>query len=148
MHDIKEFKLSYNWLSNFYPCAITVNGITYPTLEHAYQASKTDDPTIKHKISLLLTAGQAKRFGRTMHLPADWDERKLKVMEWLLRIKFTNPDFRRLLVLSYPAVLEEGNNWGDRYWGICPPNSGNGENHLGKLLMKLRDELRRTGKLL
>jgi predicted NAD-dependent protein-ADP-ribosyltransferase YbiA (DUF1768 family) len=34
--------------------------------------------------------------------------------------------------------LIEGNWWGDTYWGVC---NGVGENHLGKLLMKIRDYL-------
>jgi predicted NAD-dependent protein-ADP-ribosyltransferase YbiA (DUF1768 family) len=34
--------------------------------------------------------------------------------------------------------LIEENTWGDTFWGIC---KGQGENHLGRLLMQIRDEL-------
>ena len=36
-------------------------------------------------------------------------------------------------------VLIEGNDWGDTFWGMT---DGEGENHLGKILMRVRAELR------
>lgn len=35
-------------------------------------------------------------------------------------------------------INNEGNTWGDKFWGVC---DGEGENHLGKLLMEVRAEL-------
>jgi predicted NAD-dependent protein-ADP-ribosyltransferase YbiA (DUF1768 family) len=59
-------------------------------------------------------------------------------METLLRQKFAHPELRAKLKETNDAELVEGNWWGDRFWGVC---RGEGENHLGKLLMKIRAEL-------
>ena len=37
----KGFSGEYEFLSNFYPCRIVYNGITYPSVEHAYQDRKS-----------------------------------------------------------------------------------------------------------
>lgn len=61
-------------------------------------------------------------------------------MEEVVRAKFSqNPDLARRLVDTCPRELAEGNHWGDTYWGTV---NGQGENHLGKILMKVREELR------
>ena len=38
-------------------------------------------------------------------------------------------------------VLEEGNGWHDTFWGV-DLKTGEGENHLGRILMQVREELR------
>ena len=40
MNDIREFRGEFSWLSNFYPVQIEYEGLTYPSVEHAYQAGK------------------------------------------------------------------------------------------------------------
>lgn len=72
---------------------------------------------------------------------SDWEEVKLGVMEGLLREKFSDPELRRKLLATGERELVEGNDWGDSFWGVC---AGRGKNHLGRLLMKLREELRAT----
>lgn len=130
------------FLSNFYPVAIRVDGELYNSVEHAYQAMKTS--SLEERIPFQLgnsysTAGQAKRAGRKLTLPPDWEEKKLSIMEHLLRQKFTqHPELREKLKATAPKVLIEGNNWGDTYWGVY---DGIGENQLGKLLMKIRSEI-------
>jgi predicted NAD-dependent protein-ADP-ribosyltransferase YbiA (DUF1768 family) len=52
---IRPFKNEYGFLSNFYPSIIFYDNIKYPTVEHAFQASKTLDYNLKLKISKLLT---------------------------------------------------------------------------------------------
>jgi predicted NAD-dependent protein-ADP-ribosyltransferase YbiA (DUF1768 family) len=57
-----------------------------------------------------------------------------------VRYKFTHhPDLRGLLLATGNAELIEGNDWGDTIWGVY---QGQGENRLGKILMKIRQELR------
>jgi predicted NAD-dependent protein-ADP-ribosyltransferase YbiA (DUF1768 family) len=41
---IDIFKYEWEFLSNFYPCEIVWEGITYASTEHAYQAAKTQRP--------------------------------------------------------------------------------------------------------
>ena len=61
-------------------------------------------------------------------------------MRELLRQKFAHPDLRRLLLATGDAELVEGNTWGDTFWGTV---DGKGENHLGKILTRIRTELQR-----
>ncbi|MBD3226909.1 MAG: DUF1768 domain-containing protein [Candidatus Lokiarchaeota archaeon] len=136
---INRFKGKYRFLSNFYPCEIEYNGIKYTTLEHAYQASKTLNNESRKKIAEKKTPALAKKMGRRVPLRKNWEEIKLKIMEKLVRIKFsTHPDLKSKLLDTGDAELIEGNNWGDNYWGVY---NGKGENHLGKILMKIREEL-------
>jgi ribA/ribD-fused uncharacterized protein len=137
---ITEFDGEYRFLSNFHPAPMEYERISYPTVEHAYQAAKTTDYHERQRIAALPSPGRAKRAGAKLTLRPDWDALRLNVMETLLRQKFTlHADLRALLLATGDAILEEGNTWGDVFWGVC---NGVGENHLGKLLMKIRDELK------
>lgn len=138
MANIKEFQGQYRWLSNFWRCQVTYDGIVYPSSEHAYQAAKTLDVETRHKIAAAETPGIAKRMGKLVPCRPNWDSIKLQIMEDILRIKFSNSQLRQKLIDTGDKILEEGNSWGDSFWGIC---RGVGQNHLGKLLMKIRSDL-------
>jgi ribA/ribD-fused uncharacterized protein len=136
---IPEFQGPYRFLSNFYPATVEFEGITYPTVEHAYQSAKTLDMNERKRIAALATPEEAKSEGRKLALRPDWETAKFDVMERCVRYKFThNPELRQKLLETGDAILEEGNTWGDRVWGVY---QGQGENRLGKILMKVRDEL-------
>lgn len=135
---INSFKGQYSFLSNFYPVQVEIEGIVYPSVEHAYVAMKTMDIELRKQISLMETAGKVKRMGRTLNMRSDWDHIKLPVMFGLLRLKFQKPELKLLLISTGDSHLEEGNWWGDTFWGVC---KGVGENNLGKLLMRVRQEI-------
>lgn len=135
---IDNFDGEYAFLSNFYESPMTIQGITYPTNEHFFQAMKTLDPSERKKIASAQTPGQAKRLGRQVKLRWDWEGVKEDVMLIGLRYKFSNPDLKEKLLATGNEELVEGNWWGDQYWGVC---DGIGKNKLGKLLMKVREEL-------
>lgn len=137
---IDRFHGAARFLSNFAACKLFYEGWFYPTVEHAYQAAKTLDTVRRYRISECKTPGEAKKLGQMQPLRKDWEQIKLEVMEDLLNIKFQQPHFRRLLLETGDAQLIEGNTWGDTFWGQCPV--GNGTNHLGQILMKIRHELR------
>jgi ribA/ribD-fused uncharacterized protein len=140
MRTIAAFNGEFRWLSNFWPVSITcADGITYPSSEHAYMASKTLDMNIRREVATLKTAGDAKRFGRKIKLRADWEEVKRNEMLLVLRLKFQDPLLRIKLINTGDARLIEGNTWGDTYWGVC---NGQGQNVLGQLLMLVRSELK------
>jgi len=134
--------MEYSFLSNFYPCLIEFDGDIYPSLEHAYQAAKTNDPNERKKIREEKQVRRAKQIGRHVTIREDWEQIKVEVMRDLLKKKFENPQLRKLLLDTYPHDLVEGNNWGDTFWGVC---RGHGKNMLGVLLMQLRSELRGEG---
>ena len=138
---IDSFSGEYRYLSNFWLAAVTYEGKRYPSVEHAYQAAKTLDVGERARIAGLATASEAKRAGRGLRVRVDWEQVKLGVMEQCVRDKFLNhADLGAKLLATGEAELVEGNDWGDRFWGVC---EGRGENHLGKILMKVRSELRR-----
>ena len=48
---ILAFTAEHRYLSNFYPSVIRAEGISYPTVEHAFQAAKTTDTGLRRKIA-------------------------------------------------------------------------------------------------
>ena len=138
-NEIKGFQGENRWLSNFWPAMVTLDGISYPTTEQAYVAAKTLDPEIRKQIAALTTPGKAKRFGRRIEVRPDWENVKLAVMEDLTRQKFNIPELKEKLLATGDAYIEETNRWGDKFWGV---SGGVGQNNLGKIIMKVRDELR------
>lgn len=139
MEKIEKFSDAWKVLSNFYACPVMYEGKEYPTVEHAYQAAKTTDEEIREYIRTLSAPGLAKKAGKMVDLREDWEEVKIQVMEDLCRQKFTQDPFcRSKLLHTEDAELIEGNTWGDTFWGVC---KGKGKNHLGKILMKIRQEI-------
>src|SRR5580700_4463382 len=139
---IRHFDGNNRFLSNFYLSAVTLDGMIYKSVEHAYQAAKTNDPEQrKHIREKCSKPGEAKRYGRTVTIRPDWDSVRLTVMLDLLQQKFCWLMLRDKLLATGYAELIEGNDWHDRFWGV-DSHSGKGQNHLGKLLMQVREELR------
>lgn len=136
---IERFVLRYEFLSNFFLIPVLCKGEVYPSVEHAYQAAKCVHPEDRAKIHLLAKPGAAKRMGRTVELVDNWDEIKLEVMLVLVRRKFKLIYMQNRLLATGDAELIEGNYWRDTFWGVY---RGKGENHLGKILMQVRDEIR------
>lgn len=139
MKQILGFNGEHSFLSNFHPSPVVVDGKEYPTVEHAFQAMKTDDPIQQEHVRTRPTPGSAKYAGRRVTLRQDWEYVKLSIMHYLVQQKFsTNPDLRDRLLATGNAYLEETNIWNDHFWGV---SRGKGENHLGKILMLVRVEL-------
>lgn len=141
MDVVKEFTGIYDFLSNFYRAKVTYEGITYPTAEHAYQAAKSTNMEIKKDIANIPSPSGAKKYGKTIEIRKDWEFVKLKIMYEIVSIKFENPDLAKKLLDTGDAIIEEGNNWYDTYWGIYLP-TGKGENNLGKILMTVRKNIK------
>lgn len=123
----------YKFLSNMHLCPVLLDGVVYPSAENAYQASKTKD----RELFTTLNPYEAKKLGRKVQMIPDFD--RLASMEKVLRSKFSllNPTLRTRLGDTTVELVEE-NTWNDTYFGVC---RGVGENHLGKLLMKIREDI-------
>lgn len=145
----------YDFLSNFHPSEIPwtstqgfVPGATLaPTVEHAYQAEKA---TTHHDYYRIITAtqpGTAKRIGQTIKLRPDWEVAKFNVMRMALRSKFSIPHLQEQLLATGDRWLKEGNSWHDDIWGDCTCEEHRyvaGQNHLGRMLMEVRLEIRKA----
>jgi ribA/ribD-fused uncharacterized protein len=136
---IDRFKDEYEFLSNFYPSTINYEGILYPTVEHAFQAAKTLDPTERQKIANLTTPAKAKAAGRKVKLREGWNEIRTTIMREIIENKFTDPTLMTLLQNTGENTLVEGNTWNDTFWGVC---RGKGQNWLGKILMETREQFK------
>jgi ribA/ribD-fused uncharacterized protein len=149
---INAFVDEYRFLSNFWyiPGGIILNDehspdIRFPTVEHAYVASKTLNALERYRIAYINKPGEAKRYGRTLPLRKDWDAVKFDIMLDLLRQKFEVPELRKKLCATGNRDLIEGNHWHDNIWGVCMCHNCTlrmeSGNMLGKLLMQVRREI-------
>jgi len=141
--DIYGFKGENRWLSNFWEAPFFYGQYTWPTVEHAFVSHKVTvseyAEVAEHVITL--TPGQAKRYGRSVCLRADWDLIKLLLMTQLQEEKYKqNPGLMKKLLDTKSGHIEETNSWNDTYWGVC---NGVGKNWMGVILMELRERERR-----
>lgn len=141
---IKGFFGCYRFLSNFHMSTFVYDPpfrnekIAWPSVEHAYQALKCDDPVIWRKFAAFEKPGQARREGQLLTMRPNWENLKFDLMKVLVTEKFKDPELAKLLVATEDAYLEETNKWGDRYWGVCEEA---GLNRLGEILMEVRSKL-------
>ena len=147
---IEKFEGRWRFLSNFYPVEIEHQGIKYPSVEHFYVAMKCNNEQMlqgrhytigdfREMIARVPSPGMVKKIGQKMQVRKDWNEKKLEFMNWGVREKFKNEELKELLLSTEDMTLIEGNVWQDTFWGVC---NGKGQNHLGRILMKVRDEVR------
>lgn len=150
-------RANFPFLSHFYPAPILLDEETWPTVEHYYQAQKSDDPAYRDAIKQAASPGMAKRFAASPHAPrrvsqqswfrkhgaqprADWAEVRLDVMRRADRAKFSqHPQLAEMLLATAPAELIEDSPF-DSFWG--QGQDGLGQNWAGRILMEIRDRLR------
>ena len=110
--------------------------------EHGFQAAKGRDEAEHERIRLARSPLEAKRAGRRVALPVDWNRRRTHVMLAVVRAKFAVPELRELLLATGGRILAEDSPY-DPVWG-CRDRSGGytGQNLLGRALMRVRDEAR------
>lgn len=140
---ICSFTGEYAYLANFYPCKIIMHGLSFRSSEQAYHWHKLALPGDREYLLSMDTPMRAKKYARSCEMVPDWDEMRTGIMLEVLLAKFTqNPELHRLLIETGKATLVGGNRWGDQFWGcVWSPENGTweGENHLGRTLMTIRD---------
>jgi len=124
-----RFRGIFWFLSNMCP-----NSLGY-CVEVEYQKAKCTDPADQARFVGVTNGFIAKKIGKTVRLRPDWDQVKLQIMEDLVSKKFSDPVFMAKLQAIKGEIVEE-NWWGDQFWGV---SNGVGLNHLGRILMKIRD---------
>lgn len=138
---IKEFQNEFRWLSNFAPVKIVLDGVEFPSIEHAYMSAKSDDAEWKKFCSNPINkAGDVKKQVRNIKIKENWNDIKLDVMRKCVEQKFNQEPYRTKLLETGIQYIQEGNMWNDTFWGVCL-KTNKGENHLGKLIMDFRSTL-------
>ena len=142
---------NFRQFSNFYKhTPFTIDGKRYQTVEHYFQSQKFKGTLYEDKIINASTAMLAKRLGKSRKYPIinDWDNIRNDVMYKAVKTKFeTYPHMKNLLLQTDKLILCEHTK-NDKYWGDggdpCwyEHKENLGENKLGQILMKVRDELR------
>jgi N-glycosidase YbiA len=133
---------NYGCFSNFSPHPIMLEGKTWPTSEHYFQAQKfagtPDEEEVRQAKSPMIAA----RMGRSRKRPLrkDWEAVKDRIMHEAVLAKFTrHAELRATLLSSGNATIVEHTEK-DRYWG--DGDDGSCRNWLGQILMQVREELR------
>ncbi len=142
-------------LSQWYPCEFIVNGVTYHTTEQYMMAQKAllfqDDETY-NKIMGATHPQEYKALGRLVKNFDEeiWNKHKEEIVFQGNMAKFSqNEDLKTFLLSTGNQILVEASPY-DRVWGvrlakdnpdILNPNNWRGENLLGKVLMRTREEL-------
>jgi len=139
---------------------VTAVGL-WPFNELPYVLAKTSVPALRADgIALFREAERSapgsgsaavNRWGKGLVLRPDWESVREAVMLALVRDKFArNRELEELLLATGNGEIEEGNDWGDVYWGVALHDdpergikAGSGRNRLGQILMQVRDELGR-----
>lgn len=140
---IMLFRKDYLFLSNFYEGNVfEYKGMRFSNTEAAFHSQKC---VPREEEFEMLRPMDSKRLGRRINLRRDWEEVKEKVMYDICYAKFTqDEELRMKLLKTRERELVEGNSHGDRCWGMTFDQKTNqwlGENKLGIVLMKLREDL-------
>jgi len=142
---IDSFSMENAFLSNFYTTNIYYMKRFWPSVEHAFQASKTFSFKKQEEIRNLPTCKLAKEYGNSLKLRSDWEEVKLDIMyEIVYRKYYDNQWEMRRLINTCGIRLVEGNTWHDNFWGHCMCSSCRSKykhNYLGKISMRVRREM-------
>ena len=137
MKKIETQKEENYFLNTMSACYIKINGITYPSVEHAFQAMKTLDVAIHQQIADCENPVDAIAIGKNLTPRQGWLDNRLKIMEKLLTLKFEKETYKGLLLATGDTEISNVNAYGDQFWGVRE-DTGQGQNWLGQLLMKVR----------
>lgn len=127
-------------LSNFAPFGFECDSVYWPTVEHFFQAQKFLDPEHRERIRRASSPRDARALGQSRAIPirADWEAVREDVMYQALRLKFRRLELQALLLSTGTRPLIEASPF-DHFWGAG--QDGSGQNRLGLLLERLRQEL-------
>ena len=137
------YEREYYCFSNFSSFAVEWKGRLWQTSEHAYQASKFFEtgPEIAEQIFNARSAHDSKKLAEKHQdkIPADWDSRKVAIMEDICRHKLQQHTYiqKKLLETGKKEIVEDSPK--DNFWGWGSKRDG--RNELGKIWMKFRETL-------
>jgi ribA/ribD-fused uncharacterized protein len=127
--------------SNYFAAKMTLEDKEWPTVEHYFQAMKfPSNPEYQEQIRVAKTPAAAKKLGKTADVPmrADWMKVRESVMLTAVRAKFQAQALKAKLLATGKVLIRDMSPQ-DNFWGVG--RSGKGQNKLGKILMRVREEL-------
>lgn len=130
----------YGCFSNFAHYGFELDGKSWMTSEHYFQAQKFAGTEYEEIIRLLDNPMKAAEMGRNRDLPLreDWEQVKDDIMRKAVRAKFIqNKEIRDVLMSTGKETIIEKTT-DDYYWGCG--KAGSGKNMLGIILMEVREE--------
>lgn len=146
---IDSFKGYFEFLSNNFLTPVYYEGILFPSISHAFQACRTTDETTKRAILNAETLFIVGKIARRIEDPEDWNLKRLKIMEKLVRDKFRrSKELLEKLKATYPRELimtYEEESSVNLFWGCV---KGKGQNQLGRILNKVRYDIIENNELL
>ena len=135
---INGFKEKYSFLSIYYPTEIEYEGIKYNCPINAFLAQQVSSQIQKKQIaksapsrSTIMVINSEEKVNLTT-------EQQLEIMYNICKIKFSDENLKQSLLSTKNEELVDETDWNNKFWGVT---NGEGENHIGKILMKIRDEL-------
>lgn len=131
----------YNFLSNNYSLErpVMYSSLYFPTVTHAFEASKTRDFTARKRIAAARSVDTARQIRKLSSLVSEWERVQHTIMEDLVQQKFIkNPALRELLLSTGASEIVIHDNQ-DTYWCVVKQGAvWSGENHLGTMLSNIR----------
>ena len=145
--DITDYQLSLLPLDNFSAFGLVMDNEYFQTSEHAFQYLKFIDTNydIAHKIKNSFSPNEARKIAHEnkRYKAANWLDVKYKNMEKVLRLKVEqNFVVMKKLLATKDYIIAEYCTDEDTEWGL--DNNNHGENNLGRIWMKIRDELKES----
>lgn len=137
------YEREFYCFSNFSSFAVRWKGRLWQTSEHAYQAAHflETSPKLVEKIFKAKSAHEASKIANAYadKAPKDWEEKKVAIMEDIVRHKLQQNPYvmHKLLQTGERKIIEDSPK--DEFWGWGKKR--NGRNELGKIWMKLREEI-------
>ena len=159
--EVRFYGCEFYCLSNFSAFQLVHRGgLTFMTSEHAYHWEKFNRNgedlseragrtlgMIRNALMNAISAHEALLIARRHEYEyrrSDWFDVRMNVMREIVVEKVMQHEYvmRKLMQTGDRQIIED--SWRDAFWGIGP--EGTGHNHLGKLWMEIREELRRNPK--
>lgn len=142
VYDINDLVKKNFYLCNFYMRPMTYKGRKYSNAEAAYQAQKCKEKADINSFvdgGLFSSPAAAREHGQTIPIVDNWDDIRVEVMFDVIKEKFLqNPDLAARLLKTKGMLITEGDRFEDTFWGLT---ENGGENHLGNILMYIRDNI-------
>lgn len=147
--NITDYQLSILPLDNFSAFGLKMDGIYFQTSEHAFQFLKffESNPRLAERIKDAYSPNEARKIAQEnkQYKNPNWSNLKYDYMEKVLRLKAQqNPVVMKKLLATKDNVIAEYCTDEDTEWGLDKNNHG--QNNLGKIWMKIRDELNNSNR--